>query len=180
MVRVGRGSGGVDAQLLPDRRNREGSVYLAFIGPLRAADGRPLKVDVATNEVVREKSVERRILSDYSDLDGNAYLVDAYSLVEIWAEKTRALMQRSEPRDLYDLGQLLVEDGTLPGLALDLFGRKARAKDLDPTALLERLAERETTFERMWTSRLSSQVAQLDKFDGVWRRVLRGLRHAGY
>lgn len=171
---------GISAQVVPDRRSGNGTVYLTFVGPLQAADGRSLKIDVATNESVREPSVERHLLSEYSDLDGDAYVLNVYSLVEIWAEKTRSLMQRSEPRDLYDLDQLLTEDGTLPDRALGLFERKSRAKDLDPTALFERLAEREKKFEQLWNVRLASQVADLDTFDGVWRRVLRGLRQAKY
>jgi Nucleotidyl transferase AbiEii toxin, Type IV TA system len=69
-------------------------------------------------------------MAEYSDFDGDAYVINVYSLVEIWAEKTRSLMQRSEPRDLYDLDQLLTEDGTLPDLALGLFQQKSRRRTL--------------------------------------------------
>lgn len=171
---------GIKASLVRDRRDGETTAYLEFVGPLQAAGGRSLKVDVATDETVRDASVRRSIRSEYSDLDGDAYVVDVYSLHEIWAEKTRSLMQRSEPRDLYDLDRLLAEDGALPGIALDLFRRKAEAKDLGPAVLLERLGEREKKFEALWTNRLASQVGELDEFDGVWRRVLRALRQAGY
>lgn len=171
---------GIKAQLVSDRRDGEHTAYLGFVGPLRAADGRSLKVDVATNETEREASVKLGILSEFSDLDGDAYRVDVYSLVEIWAEKARSLMQRSQPRDLYDLDHVLAEDRTLPRAALDLFGRKTRAIELDPTVLLERLEERKKKFEALWESSLTSQVAELGAFDGVWRRVMRGLRDAGY
>jgi hypothetical protein len=46
--------------------------------------------------------------------------------------------------------------------------------------LFERLGEREKKFEQLWNIRLASQVANLDSFDGVWRRVVRGLRQAKY
>jgi hypothetical protein len=89
-------------------------------------------------------------------------------------------MQRSEPRDLYDLDQLLTEDGALPGQALGLFERKAEAKGIDRGVVLGRLEERKKKFEAVWHNRLATQVAELEDFQGVWRRVLRGLRQAGY
>lgn len=55
------------------------------------------------DEVVREGSERRALLSEYSDLDGSGHLIDVYTATEILAEKVRSLMQRSEPRDPYDL-----------------------------------------------------------------------------
>jgi predicted nucleotidyltransferase component of viral defense system len=59
-------------------------------------------------------------------------LIDVYGFAEIWAEKVRSLLQRSEPRDLYDLHQLLEDDPSLPAHAQELFRRKAIAKAIDP------------------------------------------------
>jgi len=71
---------------------------IEYVGPLRAADGRNIKIDVATDEVVRDGSERHSLLSEYSDLDGSGHLIDVYGVTEIWAEKARSLMQRSEPR----------------------------------------------------------------------------------
>jgi len=90
------------------------------------------------------------------------------------------LLQRSEPRDLYDLHQLLEHDATLPDRAMGLFRRKTMAKTLNPDDLLTRLESREKTWERLWRVRLEDQVRDLPEFDGVWRRLIRGLRRAGY
>ena len=171
---------GIRASLVAPTKTRGGTAFIEYVGPLRAADGRSIKIDVATDEVVRDGSERRALLSEYSDLDGAGHLIDVYAVSEIWAEKARSLVQRSEPRDLYDLHQLLVDDPTLPDHCRDLFRRKAIAKLLNPDDLLGRLDGREKIWERLWQQRLENQVRDLPAFDGVWRRVIRGLRQADY
>ena len=171
---------GIQASRLDTARSRGGTAYVGYVGPLRAADGRSIKIDVAVDEAIRDGTDRRALLSEYSDLAGGDYLIDVYPLTEIWAEKTRALIQRSEPRDLYDLHQLVEDAPIVPAEARDLFRRKAIAKSLDPDRLLERLEEREGIWERLWRQRLETQVRDLPAFDGVWRRVIRVLRQAGY
>jgi hypothetical protein len=171
---------GIQAARVAPSQTRGGTAFIEYVGPLRAADGRSIKIDVAIDEVVRDGSERRPLLSEYSDLDDAAYLIDVYAVPEIWAEKVRSLMQRSEPRDLYDLHQLLDHESTLPDHARDLYRRKAIAKALDPGDLLSRLEGREKTWEWLWHQRLEQQVRDLPDFDGVWRRVMRGLRQAGY
>lgn len=171
---------GIQASRVAPAKARGGTAFVEYVGPLRAADGRSIKIDVAIDETARDGSERRALLSEYSDLDGAAALVDVYGLMEIWAEKTRSLLQRSEPRDLYDLHQLLEHDATLPDRARDLFRRKTMAKTLNPDDLLTRLESRERTWERLWHERLEDQVRDLPDFDGVWRRLIRGLRQTGY
>jgi uncharacterized protein len=171
---------GIQAARVAAATTRGGTAFIEYVGPLRASDGRSIKIDVATDETVRDSSVRRALLSEYSDLDGSSHLIDVYGVVEIWAEKVRSLMQRSEPRDLYDLHQLLEDDPSLPAHAYDLFRQKAIAKSINPDELLVRLDGRERTWERLWHQRLENQVRALPDFDGVWRRVIRGLRQAGY
>lgn len=171
---------GIQASRVAPAKTRGGTAFIEYVGPLRAADGRSIKIDVAIDEVVRDGSERRPLLSEYSDLDDTGHVIDVYTVAEIWAEKARSLMQRSEPRDLYDLHQLIEHDPTLPDRANDLFRRKAIAKSLKPDDLLARLDGREKTWERLWHQRLEDQVRDLPDFDGVWRRVIRGLRQAGY
>ncbi len=171
---------GIQASRVAPATTRGGTAFIEYVGPLRAADGRSIKIDVAVDEVVRDGSERRALLSEYSDIDDSGHVIDVYAVTEIWAEKARSLMQRSEPRDLYDLYQLLEHDPTLPDRARDLFRRKAIAKTLDPGDLLARLDGRQKTWERLWHQRLEDQVRDLPEFEGVWRRVLRCLRQADY
>ncbi len=171
---------GIKVSRVAPATTRGGTAFIEYVGPLRAADGRNIKIDVATDEVVRDGSELRALLSEYSDLDDGGHSIDVYAVTEIWAEKARSLMQRSEPRDLYDLYQLLEYDPTLPDRARDLFRRKAIAKALTPGDLLMRLDGREKTWGRLWHQRLEHQVRDLPEFGSVWRRVIRGLRQADY
>ncbi len=171
---------GIQASRVAPAQARSGTAFIEYVGPLRASDGRNIKIDVATDETVRDGGDRRALLSEYSDLDGRSHLIDVYGVTEIWAEKVRSLMQRSEPRDLYDLHRLLENDPSLPAHAKDLFRRKAIAKSVNPDELLARLDGRERTWARLWQQRLEYQVRDLPDFDGVWRRVIRGLRQADY
>lgn len=154
--------------------------WVSFSGPLAARRNRAIKVDLADTEEIIGPIVRRPLLSEYSDLPDGRYEVPAYSLAEIWAEKTRSLMQRAEPRDAYDLAALAVQDGDVPGEARWIFERKARAKGLDPGDLGRRLDARGKTLERMWADRLRDQVVDVPEFDSTWRAVRRVLRQAGY
>lgn len=169
---------GIQARSLEKVGNRH--LFVAFVGPLRSAIERELVVDATDDETLVEGAEDRPILSEYSDLPDERYQIPTYSLGEIWGEKVRSLMQRSEPRDLYDLAALLELE---PGLAIDAFGTfvaKATAKGLNPNQLSERLDRREPVLRRMWKTRLAEQLPQLEPFDGVWRAVKRGLRQAHY
>ena len=93
--------------------------------------------------------VSRPLLSDYTDIADQEHPVMAYSLVEMWAEKTRSLLQRAEPRDLYDLAMLAAHDKGLPARAHGVYVRKAELKKLDPNALAERLDRRKPVLAKL-------------------------------
>lgn len=171
---------GIRADATADDTIARRRAWVSFTGPLAARRNRPIKVDLADNEEIVGPIVRRPLLSEYSDLPDGRYEVPAYSLAEIWAEKTRCLMQRAEPRDAYDLEALADHDGDVPGLARPIFERKARARGLDPGDLGRRLDAREKTLERMWADRLRDQVVDVPEFDSTWRAVRRVLRQAGY
>jgi uncharacterized protein len=171
---------GIRAEAEQDESLAGRRAWVSFTGPLGATRGRAIKVDVATDEVVVGHVEQRPLLSEYSDLDSGAYAVPSYSLAEIWAEKTRSVMQRAEPRDLYDLAALAELSGDVPRAAIGLFEAKVRAKGLNPEDLGARLDARELTLRRRWGERLHDQVADVPPFEATWRAVRRALRQAGY
>ena len=121
---------GIRAQAEGDASPRR--AWVSFTGPLGALRQRSIKVDIPDDEAIVDRITDRQLISEYSDLDGSGFLVPCYSLAEIWAEKTRSLMQRSEPRDLYDLHELDRLDGGLAVAGRGLFREKARSKGLVP------------------------------------------------
>jgi uncharacterized protein len=171
---------GIRADALADGGAPSTRAWVSFTGPLGARRERAIKVDLADDEVVVDVVEHRPLSSEYSDLPDGMHVVPCYSLAEIWAEKTRSLMQRAEPRDLYDLAFLAGEYRDLPAVALPLFGLKATAKGLDPRGLGDRLDAREATMKRMWDARLRDQVADVPDFEATWRVVRRALRQGAY
>jgi uncharacterized protein len=160
----------------PDKKG-----WLSFRGPLGALRNNAVRVDVAFDERIEDQVVSRPLLSDYKDLADGTYAVNAYSLIEIWREKTRSLLQRAEPRDVYDLAMLAADDQHLPARAHGVFLRKAELKNLDPNSLAERLDRREPVLARTWADRLGHQVGpDAPDFPETWRLVKRALRQAGY
>jgi hypothetical protein len=171
---------GIRADATADAGIARSRAWVSFTGPLAARRDKAIKVDLADDEEIIGPIARRPLLSEFSDLPGGTYEVHAYSLAEIWAEKTRSLMQRAEPRDVYDLAALADLDGDLPDSAHPIFEHKARAKGLDPGDLDRRLDAREKTLERMWTDRLRDQLVEVPAFDSTWRAVRWALRQAGY
>jgi predicted nucleotidyltransferase component of viral defense system len=155
--------------------------YIAYTGPLGASGARrTIKIDANSDEVIRTTVESRPILSHYSDLQEPTHVLAVYSLIEIWAEKARSLIQRTEPRDLYDLGELVNFDSDLPRESLLVYIDKIADKGIDRGRLQARLQEAEETFARLWESRLSDQVPSIPHFNEVWRRVRRAFREGGY
>ena len=85
--------------------------YLDYIGHLRRTRcARQLKLDVTFDERVINPPIQRAVLHSYSDEPTPPVKVTSYSREEICAEKMRTLLQRTEPRDLYDVWRLLDEN----------------------------------------------------------------------
>lgn len=91
-------------RLRPEGRSAEGRVY--YRGPRGAPGEAKVKLDLTYDETVVEPPVSRKIAHPYGDdLPGDAS-VQCYSFAEVFAEKLRALVQRTRPRDLYDVVNL--------------------------------------------------------------------------
>jgi predicted nucleotidyltransferase component of viral defense system len=81
---------------------RSMTIYIAYIGPLRRTRRpRELKIDFTADEVIVAKPVKRPLKRMYSDEAKPARKILCYTLEEIFAEKMRTILQRTEPRDLY-------------------------------------------------------------------------------
>lgn len=165
---------GADLQA-PERR-----AWIGYTGPLGGFRDREIKLDLAAEETILLKLQPRLLLSEYGDLQDESFTVPTYDRIEIWAEKVRSLMQRTEPRDVYDLHWLASDDPRIALRGLDPFRRKASAKGLRADDLGSKLEVREGTFRKMWDVRLADQVRSLPEFAEVWRTLMRCLRQAGY
>ena len=86
---------------------------------------------------------------------------------------------RNEPRDLYDLWPLVEHARVDLGQAAEAITRKLGARNQELRTLRGALHQKEPRYRRLWTTRLSAQVAILPDFDQVFRAVRRALRQVG-
>ena len=88
-------------KLRPGGRSAEGRIY--YVGPRGAPTEAKVKLDLTNDETIVEAVGRRQIAHPYDeDLPGDAS-VPCYTFPEVFAEKLRALGERTRPRDLYDV-----------------------------------------------------------------------------
>ena len=91
---------------------------VAYRGPLAFPGSPKIRFDFTQHEAVIDEAADRPVLHPYPDTLPSGTTVRTYSFHELLAEKTRALLERSRPRDLYDIVHLIekpvrVEAGVL-------------------------------------------------------------------
>jgi uncharacterized protein len=168
-----------------DRHDRHGHLnthtfYLRYKAQLPAQND--VKVDITISEKLCFPLAERPVLRTYEEFDdlpeGPTLLV--YSQEEIFIEKLAALSDkaRTEPRDLYDLWNLIeTTDIHIAELAGEL-SAKLETRDRTIEGVAAAIGAKESRLERLWTARLAHQFSELPGFEDVFRRVKRELRDA--
>jgi predicted nucleotidyltransferase component of viral defense system len=82
-------------------------VKISYKGPVSSTHSLPrIKLDLTADERVVLPPVRARIFHPYSDAPEDGIEVLAYDYIEAFAEKFRALAERTRPRDLYDVVHL--------------------------------------------------------------------------
>ena len=168
-----------------ERRTFEGK--LGYKGPLAVPGWPRILFDITQHEPIIDEPVLRAILHPYPDgpLPVDA-LVSTYSMEELIAEKTRALYERSRPRDLYDVVYILTNSADAIALAhaRDVFADKCIAKQLAvPSADdIVRVVGEAPELVSEWTNMLEHQLPSLPTVDGILERLpgaLAWLRRVG-
>lgn len=147
--------------------------YLGYSGPLGGdMKKKDIKVDICDNERMYDKTKVLKSMNDYSDLN-SAYKIQCYSMNEIISEKMRSLIQRTMPRDLYDLWFLFEnEEKDILDCAFN-FKEKTLFKDLNPGNFLKTVEYKKAKFSSNWNKNLEMQIKVVPQFDSVWRVLLR-------
>lgn len=159
-------------------KNAEGSdtqyrCYIAYKGPLGGE--KDIKCDISTDEHIAHPVEQKKLLDNYSDQDGS-FSVNAYSLEESLAEKLRCVIQRTIPRDIYDIWYLTEKAGIDIQDVTFGFKDKTEHKDHDPLSIMDVLQAKERKYKASWENSLKHQVKNLPEFDQVWREVNRQVR----
>ncbi|MBK8983482.1 MAG: nucleotidyl transferase AbiEii/AbiGii toxin family protein [Ignavibacteria bacterium] len=99
-----------------------------------------------------------------------------YTISEIIAEKLRSLMQRTAPRDLYDVWFLLENEGYEIIDYIPDFIEKAKFKELNPKVLGTVLYGKKEIFKKSWEYQLTNQLNDVLEFEKVWRTLQKHIK----
>lgn len=146
----------------PDGVSAEGRIY--YRGPRGTPGEAKVKLDLTYDETVVEPPVSRKIAHPYGDqLPGEASM-QCYSFAEVFAEKLRALVQRTRPRDLYDVVNLY-RRADLRGdraLVLSILEKKCAFKEVPvPTLAIVSQPEKFAELSADWEAMLGHQLPTL-------------------
>ena len=156
----------------PSSRSAEVRVY--YRGPRNTPGPTRIKFDLTKDELVVRPPVLRTINHDYPDTLPAPGQVRCYSFEEVFAEKLRAMGERSRPRDLYDIVNLFRRPDFRrhPALVLDVLRQKSQAKAI-PVPSAESI-QASPMFEELkseWENMLAHQLRALPDFDHFWAEV---------
>lgn len=153
--------------------------YIQYQGPLGGnIEDREVKVDISRAEKMAFEPVVQPAILPYSDLQ--PYLLLCYPLEEVYVEKMRSILQRTQARDLYDIWYLMENEGMDLTDYLQEYFVKCAQKEVDGKRLLEVLKEKMSTYRAQWNEVLVDQIRDLPDFDQVEREILRGLRNINF
>lgn len=150
-----------------DGASAQGKIYFRSLTGMSHAP-LSIKLDLTTSEVIATEPVRRSIHHAYGDALPESADVLCYSFAEVFAEKIRAMGERSRPRDLYDIINLywredsalhreevkgvLAEKCKTKGIALVTYETILKSKFLDE-------------LKSEWGNMLRHQLKELPPFD---------------
>ncbi len=157
------------------------TLYLSYVGPLPGS-AKEVKVDITFKETILTPNKEMEIVrtyNEYSDFLRDSKIM-VYSLEEIAIEKICALFahDRKQPRDLFDIYNLIEEKNIKVTDLVDLVERKLNFKKIHFKNIQDNFAKKEAVFEKMWQPILGQQMSFLPPFDEVFRKVKKSFRQA--
>lgn len=131
--------------------------------------------DITQHEPVLDVPAARLIFHPYPDSLPDEAAVQTYSLSELLAEKTRALFERTRPRDLYDVIYLLDNQREVFDFhsVRSLFKKKCQTKGTEPpsTAELLQIVQADEELRSEWSNMLAYQLPVLPSLDDLISRL---------
>ena len=158
----------------PSGRSAEARVY--YRGPRSTPGPASIKFDLTKDENVVRPPVLRPVRHDYPDGLPAPGQVRCYSFEEVFAEKLRAMGERSRPRDLYDIVNLFRRPDFRQhaDIVRDVLKQKCEAKGVPiPSAESIHTSPMFEELEGEWESMLAHQLRALPDFEHFWSEVPR-------
>jgi uncharacterized protein len=149
--------------------------YISYTGPLGGmGSNKKVKVDISRTEQLEYAPVLKDVIVGYSDTEEHQLL--CYPLTEVLVEKMRAVMQRMQARDFYDIWFLLEQHGMNAAFHIKEFAKKCASKNLNHVDFPKKLAERLPQYKGRWKNSMNEQIKDLPDFEQVEREVQRHLK----
>ncbi|MFN5588689.1 MAG: nucleotidyl transferase AbiEii/AbiGii toxin family protein [Holosporales bacterium] len=151
----------------------QGRLY--YRGPVTPSGNRSvprIKLDLTVNEIIAAPTVVNAVRHDYSDIPAQGIAAQCYSYVEVFAEKIRALKERTRPRDLYDVINFFrrPESAELGVQVKMILEKKCAFKNISFPEMPELEAHREECAAG-WRDQLSHQLQTLPPFESFWEEL---------
>lgn len=164
-----------DKQDFDIHQNQRGSMQcegkITYRGPISPnSGGLPrIKLDLLADERLVLAPVKASVFHPYSDEPGEGIEANCYAYEEVFAEKTRALAERTRPRDLYDVINLFrnADARPTPSVMLDVLRQKCEHKGIGVPTLADLEPHRES-LASAWESMLKHQLPSLPSLDTFW------------
>jgi predicted nucleotidyltransferase component of viral defense system len=172
-----------NAIVLETKRNKHGQptfrAKLAYRGPLAMPTAPRVRFDLTQHEPVAAGPAKRPIYHPYPDEFPPDTTVSSYCLEELFAEKTRALHERTRPRDLYDVVQLAENyaEAVDFSAARVLFRTKCSSKGIAAPSCAALVAQVQASaeLEADWNAMLAHQLPALPPLAGIRVRIAAAL-----
>jgi hypothetical protein len=128
-----------------------------------------IKLDLTSDEIVAETPAITPVRHDYSDGPADGINIQSYSYAEVFAEKIRALKERTRPRDLYDVINFFrrPESHHIAAQVRDVLIRKCAHKNITFPLPSDLEAHKEACAGG-WREQLAHQLPSLPPFDSFW------------
>lgn len=167
----------IPLQIIDNNEHEDGGInfYISYIGPLGGqGNNKRVKVDISRSEKLEFTPVWQSLILSYTDQEEHKLL--CYPLEEVLVEKLRAVMQRMQARDFYDIWYLLEIHGMKIEYYSEEFKAKCESKGLNPLQFNEKLGLRMASYKGRWKNSMNDQIKNLPDFDQVEREVQRHIR----
>lgn len=154
----------------PDKGGMFIQIKVPFQSPLMTSGSLPrVKLDLSKAEILVDTPYNAPLLHAYSDVDQITTLIHSYSMDEIFAEKCCALVERTRPRDLYDVIHLYerhyVSQQSVDNL-MKVVGIKFRSRGLIfPIDFLRISTDQFHDTKEAWLHMLSHQISPLNDIE---------------
>jgi predicted nucleotidyltransferase component of viral defense system len=148
----------------------QGRIY--YRGPVTPAGRHQMprvKLDLSTDEIIVETPVITPVRHGYTDGPDGGIQIQSYSYAEVFAEKIRALKERTRPRDLYDVINFYrrPESHEIAGQVRTVLTRKCEHKAITFPVLPDLEAHKDACATG-WQDQLGHQLQVLPPFDSFW------------